>query len=196
MICKNVSPDSLVIDVRELSARLGAPSESLIVGLSELQEKLYSAAKPSYVTMRVKLKRENDVIVIGNAASHSRALSKLLDGSDECILLVATLGIGVDRLVMRTANISPRDAFVIDALADALVEALCDFAEAEVCAGLDTSGRFSPGYADLELSLGRDIIAMTDAERTLGIKLTESGLMVPKKSVNAIIAVRNSKNDQ
>ena len=81
------------------------------------------------------------------------------------------------------------------ALADALIEALCDFAEAEVCSGLDTSGRFSPGYADLELSLGKEIIALTDAERTLGIKLTESGLMVPKKSVNAIIAVRNLKND-
>ena len=196
MIFNNVSPDSLAIDVRELSARLGAPSESLIDGISELEEKLYSVAKPSYTAMRVKLKRENGAVVIGNAVSHSRALSKLLDGSDECVLLVATLGIGVDRLVMRTANISTRDAFVIDALADALIEALCDFAEAEVCSGLDTSGRFSPGYADLELSLGRDIIAMTDAERTLGIKLTESGLMVPKKSVNAIIAVRNFKNDK
>ena len=196
MIFNNVSPDSLAIDVRELSARLGAPSESLIDGISELEEKLFSVAKPSYTAMRVKLKRENGAVVIGNAVSHSRALSKLLDGSDECVLLVATLGIGVDRLVMRTANISTRDAFVIDALADALIEALCDFAEAEVCSGLDTSGRFSPGYADLELSLGRDIIAMTDAERTLGIKLTESGLMVPKKSVNAIIAVRNFKNDK
>ena len=196
MIFNNVSPDSLAIDVRELSARLGAPSESLIDRISELEEKLYSVAKPSYTAMRVKLKRENGAVVIGNAVSHSRALSKLLDGSDECVLLVATLGIGVDRLVMRTANISTRDAFVIDALADALIEALCDFAEAEVCSGLDTSGRFSPGYADLELSLGRDIIAMTDAERTLGIKLTESGLMVPKKSVNAIIAVRNFKNDK
>ena len=196
MICKNVSPESLVVDARELSARLGAPADSLVDGLCELKEKLYSVAKPSYVAMRVKLKRENGTVAIGNAVSHSRALARLLDGSDECILLVATLGIGVDRLVMRTANASPRDAFVIDALADALIEALCDFAEAEACSGLDTSGRFSPGYADLELSLGRDIIAMTDAERTLGIKLTESGLMVPKKSVNAIIAVRNLKNDQ
>ena len=101
----------------------------------------------------------------------------------------------MDRLILKLANISPRDAFVIDAMADALIEALCDYAEARVCEGLSTTGRFSPGYGDLELSLGKEIISLTDAERTLGIKLTLGGLMVPKKSVNAIIAIRNEKND-
>ena len=142
-----------------------------------------------------QLKRENGAIYIGNAKSESKSLAKLCQSSDECLLLCATLGIGVDRLVLKTASISARDAFVIDAMADALIESLCDYAEARICEGLLTTGRFSPGYGDLELSLGGEIIALTDAERAIGIKLTASGLMIPKKSVNAIIAIRKNENE-
>jgi cobalamin-dependent methionine synthase I len=134
--------------------------------------------------------------MVGNTASASRALAELCRDSEECILLAATLGVGVDRLVLRLASVSARDGFLADAMADALIEALCDLAEARVCEGLDTSGRFSPGYADLELSMGREILLLTDAERVLGIKLSEGGLMIPKKSVNAIIAIKNKKEQK
>ena len=63
--------------------------------------------------------------------------------------------------------------------------------ERKITHGLAAHGRFSPGYADFELGIGREIISLTGAERVLGIKLTESGLMVPKKSVNAIIVIKN-----
>jgi hypothetical protein len=87
------------------------------------------------------------------------------------------------------------EAFIIDALADALIEAVCDAAEEEISLGLDTTGRFSPGYGDLELSLGCEILTLCDAERLLGIKMTESALMVPKKSVSAIIAIKDNVNE-
>lgn len=195
MIFDNVSPDKLAIDMRELAARLGTPIGQTAGGDDMLLVELLRAAKPSYAAMRVKLKRENGAIFIGNAKSESKSLATLCKASDECILLAATLGIGVDRLVLKRASLSARDAFIIDAMADALIEALCDYAESRICEGLDTMGRFSPGYGDLELSLGEEIIALTDAERTIGIKLTAGGMMIPKKSVNAIIAIRNGKNE-
>lgn len=195
MFFESVSAERLSIDMRELSVRLGTPIGTVIDGGEALMKQLALVAKPSYVAMRVKLKSEGDAICIGAGRSESKSLAKLCADSDECLILVATLGVGVDRLILKSANISPRDAFVIDAMADALIEALCDYAEARVCEGLSTTGRFSPGYGDLELSFGREILALTDAEKTLGIKLTMGGLMVPKKSVNAIIAIRNKKND-
>ena len=194
MIYENVSPEALSLNTRELSTRLGMPVGTRFDGMEDIKRRLFNEAKPAYTVRRVKIQRDGDFIKIGNTLSVSRALATLCDGKDECLLLVATLGIGVDRLVMRTASISPSDAFVIDAMADALVEALCDYAQARATFGLDTTGRFSPGYGDLELDLGREIIAMTDAERTLGIKHTSGGLMVPKKSVNAIIAIRKDCN--
>lgn len=189
MNCKIIDPHILKINENELKARLAIPTiESY--QLSELYERLLWESKPMYVATRVDLMRENDGICIGGVRTESRALLKFSEGASSYIALVATLGVGVDRLILKASKKSSLDAFIIDAMADALIEALCDHAENELCRGLVTSGRFSPGYADLELSVGYEILSLCNAERMLGIKVTESGLMVPKKSVNALIAVK------
>jgi hypothetical protein len=191
MIYRNVDARDLRLDERELAARLGSP-EGLSKGENaELYEMLLDVAKPAYTATRVKLNRENDGISIGNTHSRSTALMKLSEGSSSCLALVATLGVGVDRLILKSSQLSASRAFIIDAMADALVEALCDLAEREICAGLKTRPRFSPGYGDLELSLGEELVALTDADKLLGIRMTESGLMVPKKSVNALIVIKD-----
>ncbi len=192
MIYRNVDARELKLDERELKARLGSPEGISKGENSELYEKLLDAAKPTYAATRVKLNRENEGISIGNTHSRSGALMKLSEGSTSCFALVATLGVGVDRLILKMAQLSASQAFVIDAMADALVEALCDLAEREICEGLETKPRFSPGYGDLELSLGKELVALTGADKLLGIRMTESGLMVPKKSVNALIVIKDA----
>lgn len=191
MIYECVDARELLLDERELAARLGAPIGTELDGSSRLYAQLASVAKPAYTAVCVSLSRQNDAFLIGNTETESRALSELMGDKNECLLLAATLGIGVDRLILKLGGISAKDAFITDAMADAMIEALCDRAEAKITEGLVTSGRFSPGYGDLELSVGKEILALTDAERILGIKLTESGLMIPRKSVNAIIAIRS-----
>ena len=191
MIYECVDVRDLRLDERELAARLGAPIGTEIDGTSRLYEQLSLVAKPAYTAVRVNLSRQNGRISIGSTETESKALAELIGGGNECILLAATLGIGVDRLILKLGGISAKDAFITDAMADAMIEALCDHAETKITEGLTASGRFSPGYGDLELSVGKEILALTDAERILGIKLTESGLMIPRKSVNAIIAIRS-----
>ena len=189
MIFENVDPRALVINEAELTARLSAPTDAERGNLSALYESLIAVARPAYVAERVKVNTENGRLYVGTEGSDSLALGKFLKESSECAVMVATLGVGVDRLILKRAHTSAAEAFILDALADAMIESLCDLVEKRVREG-ETSSRFSPGYADLELGFGRAIIALTDAERRLGVKLTESGLMVPKKSVNAIIALR------
>ncbi len=191
MINRNVNARELELDGRELAARLGVPYGAESGAYRELYDELIAVAKPAYAATRVKLNREMGGITIGNATSGSTALMKLFEGSSSCLALVATLGVGVDRLILKTAQLSASRAFIIDAMADALIEALCDLAEREICDGLDTRPRFSPGYGDLELSLGKELVALSGADKTLGIRMTESGLMVPKKSVNALIVIKD-----
>lgn len=190
MVYESVAPSELKINEIELSARLSMPCADVHGKYKELYESLLSVSKPAYVAERVDFKRENGKIVIGNVHSESKALSRLLSDADRCMAIVATLGVGVDRLLMKVAQTSAADAFVIDAMADALIEALCDLAESRVTSGGCQGRRFSPGYADIELAIGRELIIFTAAERVLGIKLSESGLMIPKKSVNAMITIK------
>ena len=51
--------------------------------------------------------------------------------------------------------------------------------------------RFSPGYGDLGLEMQKDIFAVLDCPRKIGLSLNESLLMSPSKSVTAIIGISN-----
>jgi cobalamin-dependent methionine synthase I len=139
--------------------------------------------------------RENGEIFIGDIRIDGDAFAAVADGSSECFVMVCTLGMGVDRLIAKEQHLSVSDAFFIDAVADAMIEALCDAAERDFTDGLNTSPRFSPGYADLPLEVGKSIVGLLGADRRLGITFSESGLMIPRKSVSAIVCIKDRIGD-
>jgi hypothetical protein len=51
------------------------------------------------------------------------------------------------------------------------------------------TARYSPGYGDFPLSEQRHIFALLDVTRRIGVSLTEGGLMLPQKSVTALIGL-------
>ena len=51
--------------------------------------------------------------------------------------------------------------------------------------------RFSPGYGDLNMNVTNDILSVLKATERLGVSMTQSQMMVPMKSVTAIIGVQN-----
>ena len=190
MLYKNVRADILVIDERELSRRLDAPDVKEYIGMPQWS-RLLNVLDPSYSAERVPIKRSDDGVYIGECFTASSGFRKAAEGADECYVMACTLGLGVDKLIAKEQNVSVYGAFVTDAMADALIEALADLAEREICEGLITTPRFSPGYSDLELTVGRDIVALLGAGVRQGIRFTESGLMVPRKSITAIIPIKH-----
>jgi cobalamin-dependent methionine synthase I len=54
----------------------------------------------------------------------------------------------------------------------------------------ETKGRYSPGYGDLSLSFQPVLLNELNAAKLLGITLTDSYLMIPRKSISAIIGVK------
>ena len=49
--------------------------------------------------------------------------------------------------------------------------------------------RFSPGYGDFALDHQKDIFQILECEKRIGLTLTEGNLMMPSKSVTAIIGL-------
>ncbi len=186
MIYEAVEPRLLALCESELRARLGGECDVSDYFPDELSESIRAA----YVAERVEIRRTDRELYIGNILVESRALESMAKDSEYCFFLICTLGLGVDRLISKCAVTSPTRAFVLDALADAYIEALCDKAENSIAGEGTRHVRLSPGYGDIDLSLGAMIIKSLDAERTLGIKLSESGLMIPKKTVSAIVFVK------
>lgn len=186
-----VRAEDLELDLRELSARLGDPG---LVSLSELSpyvDIVTAAARPVYAMLRTGLSRRGGRLNFADIETECRGLYKLTDGCGSVLMCAMTLGIEVDRAIARGQALSAADGFFINAVSDAMAEAMADrvsFLAKEKYTFV--TGRFSPGYGDLPLSVGSDILRLTDAERRLGIKTASSGLMIPKKSITAIIGIK------
>ena len=73
----------------------------------------------------------------------------------------------------------------------AAAEQWCDEVNARIAAKYGrTRPRFSCGYGDLPLSLQREIFPALDVTRYIGVTLTDGDLMIPSKSVTAIVGIK------
>ncbi|MGN0852644.1 MAG: vitamin B12 dependent-methionine synthase activation domain-containing protein [Kiritimatiellia bacterium] len=131
---------------------------------------------------------------IGPLRVHSCSLAQTLRGCRHAFLFCATLGAGVDALLRRCSQVSGADALMAQAVATAAIESYCDSCAARLLAEPAVAGeklrmRFSPGYGDLPLETQRPLLQLLDSNRRAGIVLTETLLMIPSKSVSAIIGV-------
>lgn len=128
-------------------------------------------------------------------AQKSEKLRNNLEGCSAVVLFAATVGSGIDRMIRRFEKSDPQMGLLLQGLGAERVESLCDLFNAEVDAaaqslGHSTCHRFSPGYGDLPIEVQKDFLPLLDAERRLGIILSDSYLMTPSKSVTAIIGIR------
>ena len=104
------------------------------------------------------------------------------------------MGAPLDTLVRRLMLTDSALGAAVGACASVLVDEVIDELLREKAAdlmqeGLTLSPRFSPGYGDAPLSCQGALLSWLGARR-IGISLTAGGLMLPEKSVTALIALR------
>jgi hypothetical protein len=131
---------------------------------------------------------EGSCLDFGAFTLRSKKLAQNLQGCKQVVVFAATVGTGIDRLIGKYLRISPAKAMMIDAIGTERIEALCDAFCAEFPC---VHPRFSPGYGDLKLAVQKDLFALLDCERKLGLCLNESLMMSPSKSVTAFLGVED-----
>lgn len=125
-------------------------------------------------------------------------LASHLTGCREAVLMAATLSPGVDALLRRTQLSDLSRSLVLESCATAAIEEVCDRGEAlirERYPGRGLTSRFSPGYGDLPVTVQGEFLALLDAPRQLGLCATGSSILTPRKSVTAVLGVRDSGED-
>lgn len=108
------------------------------------------------------------------------------------ILFAATLGANVELAIRRAGVKNVADAVIMDACASTLIEAYCDSIDSDIrqkYEGQYLTTRFSPGYGDLPIEVQIPFTALLDTTRKIGVGVSESKVMIPRKSVTAIIGV-------
>ena len=124
----------------------------------------------------------------------SESLLRNLEGCCGAMLLAATIGPACDMLVRRASVTSAAEASIYQAAGAAAIEAFLDDMNDKLKSEYEARGlflrpRFSPGYGDLKLDHQKDWFRLLDITKQIGIELTDSLLMVPTKSVTALIGI-------
>ena len=149
---------------------------------------------PKYVSRAFPVTVESNEVRFADVVIKSRSLARNLAGCTQCVLFAATAGPFCDMLVKRASVTSSAYASCCQAAGAAAIEAYCDLINDKIkdeyeAKGLFARPRFSPGYGDLPLENQKDWFRLLDITRNTGIELTGSLLMVPTKSVTAIIGL-------
>ena len=186
-------------DIKEILRYSGVRGEDdgVRLEIERLLPGLEKAVKPAACYAELSVSFADCEVRLGNIAVRSRSLSKLLSGADRAIIFAVTVGVGLDREIARLGATSPARQLLADAFGTERVEAACDWLCERFKAeyrGLPLSARFSAGYGDVPLELQRDIFALLDCPRRIGLTLNESLLMSPSKSVTAIVGISRGKD--
>ena len=129
---------------------------------------------------------QGDICDFSEFSVQSQMLANRLKACKRAVVFSATLGVEIDRAILKYSKISPVKALFLQAIGTERIESLCG----AFCADLPlATARFSPGYGDLPLQTQTEIFALLDCERKIGLTLTESLLMSPTKSVTAFVGL-------
>ncbi len=118
----------------------------------------------------------------------------LMRDAEQVIVFACTLGEAGSRFIRRAFAKDTALGVIADACASAMADGEADRFEREmtgICLarGRYLTDRFSPGYGDLPLTVQRDLCALLDTPRTLGVTVNGSMLLVPEKSVTAVMGI-------
>lgn len=188
----------MLIDFKEAARYLGyrqnEPDATVLKLMEECADAVQKESEPKHIYRRFALEITDNVIKAGGLEMTSRNLSRNLTGCGEIIFFAATLGNGPDMLMNRYSRLSISKAAVLQAVAAAAIEGYCNECQRNIEESLDAENiyvrpRFSPGYGDLPLTLQPDFLRILDAPKTVGIYLSEGGVMLPEKSVTAVMGL-------
>ena len=130
------------------------------------------------------------------------SIRKHLAGAERVVFLAATIGEAVEDAVTRHFDEgSYAHSVLLDAAATTAVEQTCDACESMLRPQFAKEGftmrwRFSPGYGDWDIHAQPELLRLSHAD-VIGISLTESLMLRPRKSVTAVIGlVRGESGDK
>ena len=182
----------LSVDKQEVCRYLGVGSADQATEclIEECEKAAFAAAVPKAVYVETDITVSDDVIDFGFMRVQSHNLATNLKECYKAYLFCATLGIGMDRWFERQMRVSPAKATVFSAVGSSLIESFCDYVNKKIVGEEKSRPRFSCGYGDFCLEHQKDILRVLEADKRLGVCLTQSCMMVPVKTVTAVIGIR------
>lgn len=181
--------------LRYLGYRQNPADERVLAHIKQMSDEIGIIVTPKSIYRVWGCQIESQTVTFGGVTIHSKHLSRHLKDCSKVAVFAATLGARVDTIIRRYSVSEMDKAVVADAVCSAMTEALCNNVvweikgESEVLK-LHPTTRFSPGFGDFDIVHQRDILALLDCQKRIGLTLTDSNMLCPTKSVTAVVGFR------
>lgn len=170
--------------------------------IRQLADELTGIARPKGIWKRLPLIRNDGELSLlnGSLPLPGKSIRNHLKDSSEVILITGTLGITVDQYLRSVQLTDLKKAVMTDSIASSAIENILDQIQAQIrltlAEGEFLTDRFAPGYGDLPIGLNSILAQLLDTKRQIGLTVSASGIMIPRKSIMAIIGVAGSAQPQ
>ncbi|MEJ2696850.1 MAG: vitamin B12 dependent-methionine synthase activation domain-containing protein, partial [Candidatus Sulfobium sp.] len=147
-----------------------------------------------YTEKNIKSAGRGGLILEKGVVIRSHKLSKVCGQCDRAAIFVATIGKGIDSFIRKLMDQKRvAEAYVVDAIGSTAAEQTVDAFQRKYNAirtdrGEGTTLRFSPGYCDWKVEEQKKLFSVLD-NSLIGVELSESYLMNPRKSVSGIFGI-------
>lgn len=179
---------------RYMGCKGGAIPASIDALSTECERSLLGKITPKFVWRIFDIEETARGVEVKNTTLvfKGKSIAAHLRGCEKCVLLAATLGAGADGVIRAYEAVAMEKAVIADSLASAAIEQVCNAAEQEIqsqLAGYNFTWRYSPGYGDFPLDIQGEFIKALDAGKRIGLSVSESLILTPRKSVTAVMGI-------
>lgn len=186
--------------LRYLGYRGQEIEEQALQMIEEAAAELEQKSIPKSIYQEYDCEVSESHVKLGSLEVESRNLAVNLRGCERAVLLAATIGRAADFMIKKYSVSNMAKAAVVQAAGAACIESYVDEVEAAIREeargrGLYLRPRFSPGYGDFSLECQRDIFQMLECSKRIGVTLTDGNLMMPSKSVTAVIGLTTKERE-
>ncbi|MDR3215077.1 MAG: hypothetical protein LBT75_02220 [Bacilli bacterium] len=170
--------------------------EMTLLNINKAIKLIELIVKPKYVIKKYAIELSDNQVIFKdtNLIIKSKDLVRHLNKCDEIIILVTTLGLQVDQEIKRLELTNMSMAYILNAVAIEYLEKYLDYIQKEVIKeNKYQTNRYSIGYGDTSLTYQQDLLSLTKAFQLIGVHALASNMMIPKKSVSALIGLSNEE---
>lgn len=203
MFEKQLTYDDLDLDDRELYFQMGygdaLPDDGVRRETEEMKRTVREILHPRFgfvVECNGEVDTERKTLSTGGELFNvGRIITSQIKNAEAFALFVATAGVEFENLQRRLeADGDMVKVFVADAMGSVIAEKTADVMERWLQVYINSRGwrhtnRFSPGYCGWHVSEQQKLFGLLPAGEPCGIRLTDSSLMIPIKSVSGVIGL-------
>lgn len=187
--------------IRYMGYGTNKPDENMQVIINDCEKKLLAVIDPRFVYKMFDINFTDEGVCVSGTSLFLKgnSIREHLQGCEKCVLYAATLSQGADREIRLLETSDMTKAMITDCLASAAIEQVCDGVDEiikEIAGEYNQTWRYSPGYGDLPMDIQKDFLAVLDAQKRIGLNTTENSIMIPRKSVTAIIGLSKGEISQ